>query len=190
VLAALRQLYQCHGYLSYGLIEKTRGLPHVALLVTMFGSLEQVYRLVLGKDQWPPDRMAQSCVRRLNAELLQQVCDYITEAGHVWAPAAQKNVLLIDRTWTLRVAVASCVCKGSYWGWRVPVRDAHCDFVVCGLRGKHEDQLRHVALLVVDNSGRQYRWVNEERGLFSEGWWLRLTCAACSGYIRSCPRCG
>ncbi|NVM77453.1 DNA invertase Pin-like site-specific DNA recombinase [Duganella sp. SG902] len=159
VLEALRQLYRRHGRLSYRLIEAEAGLPHSTLMIKMFGSLEAAYRLALRTERWPPDGMAQSCARRLTCQLLERVGACIARTGHRISSGATPYLLQVDGTWTLRVAVAACVCKGGYWGWRVPARAAGSDFVVCGLRGAGCDQLVKFALVQVAGLSQRTKWL-------------------------------
>lgn len=169
VLAAVRALYQQHGRLSYRLIEAQPGLPHGARLKRMFGDMAQLYRAALGDASWPPRGMAHACSADLRQALQRQVCGYIVETGHTVAPTTLPQVVLIDGALTLRIAVASCVCKGSCWGWRVPSGAAGADFVICGLRARDGDRLMHYVLLQAGQCSAEHQWVGSGLSMPARG---------------------
>lgn len=159
VLEHLRGIYRRHGRLSLRLVEAEPGVPHAALLKTMFGSVEQAFRLALQAEGWPPQGMAQVCTARLQGELRQRIERWVAIAGHRLESTDLRNVLLLDGRWTVRVAVASCIAKGQCLGWQVPARAAGSDFVLCGLRAERSERLAHYVLLEVARCGRQQCWI-------------------------------
>jgi DNA invertase Pin-like site-specific DNA recombinase len=159
MLSRMRDIYTRHGVLTCRLIDAEPGIPHVALLKKMFGSLDRAYALALA----PMDREAK-CFRTariaaLRARLSDAARACIARAGRRAVAAPTAMVLSIDGRLSLRVAVASRREKAGCSGWVLPARAAGSDFVLCALLDEGGIKLLRYALLVSSAIPAGHKWL-------------------------------
>ncbi len=158
----LRDIHRRHGKLNARLIKSEPGMPHVMLLNSMFGSLQNAYLLALPEESahnaaW----LTRSHLPVLTRELRRRITECIVLAGHCGEQTAIPYVLKIDGGSTLRVTVCTKCRKSSGLGWTVPVLKAGTDFVLAGLLSEEGTAIIQYILIVTSQFVQKDKWLTE-----------------------------
>lgn len=150
VLAQLRAIYQRHGTINIALCRCNASLPGGSTIIGLFGGYLRAYAAA----GLPPLRTASGALnyrtsRLLAAELCGAVKRYADLAGGSANATVRKNILLLNDTVQLRIAVAACRLDGDGRPrWRIPLRLAlPADFVLCGLMDRENTRVERYVLL-------------------------------------------
>lgn len=164
VLDKLRDIYRRHGRLTYRLIEAEPGMPHVAMIKQLFGSLHAAYRRALPAVAVKElQQQGQACVALLRQQLRQQVCACVVAAGHTVQATTIPWILTIDQRLSVRLSVSCLKCKAGTWGWCIPAQAAGTDFVLAALVEPNSDLIGRYALLEVGKEAVAHKWLGEKR---------------------------
>lgn len=158
-LARMRDIYARHDVLTCRLIDTEAGMPHVALIKRMFGSLHRAYGLALAPMDGEAKCLRAARIAALRSLLRDAARACIVRAGLSAVVASSPMVLRIDARVSLRIAVASRRKKAGCSGWVLPARAAGCDFVLCALMDEGAIKLVRYALLMSRAIPAGHKWL-------------------------------
>lgn len=157
VLAALRALYARSGKLTSDLINAEKGMPHVGLLKTLFGGLDEVYHPALGSATTG----LQTFYARAAVESLCKAVElHARDTGAVITSTRSPSALLLDGV-KVRMTALRCRRKGAAWGWVAPARATEADFCIAALIDRSGAHVVGYVLLSVGEMRMKSRWIAE-----------------------------
>ena len=158
-LERLRAVYARNGVLSYRLIDAERGMPHVAMIKKMFGSLDHAYALAMAPAENDAPCFRPARLSELRRQLSTAAWRCIIQAGHQVSAGDSPTELLIDAGVSLRIAVAGRREKMGRSGWLLPALASNSDFVLCGLLDERGRTVCGYALIDAAHAARSHRWM-------------------------------
>ncbi len=164
VLENLQAVFRRYGKINAQLC-KDPSLPGRETIHALFGGYVEAYRAAnLPLQHTPTGALGIRSTRVIMAQLVAQATELAMLAGAAVDPTNAWNVLLVNGSTRIRVALSSCRrYPDKVHRWRVPVhKGMAADFVVCGLMDGNNERIDRFLLIPTSTTQQGSLFLSEK----------------------------